>query len=594
MNPLTKSQTVRVLHLEDSREDQELVQALLEDSGICCAITTVQTGLEFVSRLENELWDLILADYTLPSFDGYSALEMAHQLYPNIPFIFVTGTLGEDTVVESLKRGATDYVLKQKMERLAKAVQRALSESAERTRRQQAEEQVRFLANYDALTGLVNRSVLQDRLSQALASARRHGEKVAVLFLDVDHFKHINDSLGHSVGDLLLKEVAARLKKLARVEDTVSRIHGDEFVVVLTGVKDVAAAALAADRILQLVATEFMVEGHSLNVSCSLGISIFPDHGTDGESLIKSADAAMYWAKENGRNNFQYFTQDMSSRAMERLTLENSLRSALERKQFFLEYQPQLNYKTGKIVGAEALLRWRHPKLGLIPPSEFIPIAENNGMIVPIGDWVLRTACAQARRWQEEGLGPLPVAVNVSAVQFRQKRFLQVIRNVLDETGLSAQHLELELTESLLLSTGDRMLSVLRQLTEMGLKLSIDDFGTGYSSLIYLKHLPVYKLKIDRSFVQDLTVDSDNAAITATVINMAKTLNLKVIAEGVETEEQLQFLREHNCDEVQGYYFSKPLAGDDFANKVRLSGFRSLIQIASCADERVEQLRLPS
>ena len=414
------------------------------------------------------------------------------------------------------------------------------------------------------------------------------------MFLDVDRLKHINDLLGHSVGDLLLKEVAERLKKLARAEDTVCRLHGDEFVVVLTGVKDVSAAAVAADRIMQLVATEFMVEGHSLSVSCSLGISLFPDHGTDGESLIKSADAAMYWAKENGRNNFQYFTRDMHSRAMERLTLESSLRSALERKQLFLEYQPQLDYKTGKIVGAEALLRWRHPKLGLIPPSKFIPIAENNGMIVPIGEWVLRTACAQARRWQDEDFGPLPVAVNVSAVQFRQKRFLQVIRNVLDETGLPAQHLELELTESLLLSTGEVMLSILRQLTDMGLRLSIDDFGTGYSSLIYLKHLPVYKLKIDRSFVQDLTVDPDNAAITATVINMAKTLNLKVIAEGVETEEQLQFLREHNCDEVQGYYFSKPLARDDFAAKARVNGFRTLIQMANCASERIEQLRLPS
>ena len=594
MNALTKSRAVRVLHLEDDREDQELVQALLEDSGICCEIKTVQTGIEFVSRLQNELWDIILADYALPSFDGFSALEMAHQLHPNIPFIFVTGTLGEDTVVESLKRGATDYVLKHKMERLGKAVQRALSESTERSRCQQAEEQLRFLVNYDALTGLVNRSALQERLSQALARARRSGEKVAVLFFDVDHFKHINDLLGHSIGDLVLKEVAGRLKKLARAEDTVSRLHGDEFVVVLTAVRDVAAAAVAADRILQLLATEFMVEGHSLSVSCSIGISLFPDHGTDGETLIKSADAAMYCAKENGRNNFRCFTQEINSRAAEQLTLENSLRLALERKQLFLEYQPELDCKTGKIVGAEALLRWRHPELGLIPPSKFIPIAENNGMIVPIGEWVLRTACAQAWQWQHEDFGPLPVAVNVSAVQFRQKRFLQVIRNVLDETGLPSQYLELELTERLLLPTGEVMLSVLRQLTDMGLKLSIDDFGTGYSSLTYLKHLPVYKLKIDRSFVQDLTVGSDDAAITATVINMGKTLNLKVIAEGVETGEQVRFLREHNCDEAQGYYFSKPLASDEFTDKARLNGFRTLIPMASRGCERIEQLRLPS
>src|SRR5208282_1593390 len=305
------------------------------------------------------------------------------------------------------------------------------------------------------------------------------------------------------------KEVAERLKRFAREQDTVARLAGDEFVVVLTGVKDPADAAVAADRIMKAMSTEFMVPGHSLSASCSLGISVFPDHGTDGETLLRIADAAMYCAKENGRNNFQFFSQEMNSRAVERLTLESSLRLALQREELFLVYQPQVDLATGKIIGAEALLRWRHPKLGLVPPNTFIPIAENSGLIIPIGEWVLRTACAQARQWQDEGLPALPVAVNVSAVQFRQESFLQVIETVLHETGLPPQYLELELTESLLLSNSDVMLSVLGKLNERGVKLSIDDFGTGYSSLSYLRQFPVYKLKIDRSFVQAMTADSD-------------------------------------------------------------------------------------
>jgi len=447
------------------------------------------------------------------------------------------------------------------------------------------EEQVRYLAYYDALTGLANRTLLQDRLAKALASARRRGEKIALLFLDIDRFKTINDSLGHSVGDLLLKEVAERLKKWAREQDTVARLGGDEFVVVLTAVKDVAGAAVAADRLMKTMSTEFMAQGHLLSPTCSLGISVYPDHGRDGEALIKNADAAMYCAKENGRNNFQFFTQEMNVRAVERLTLEGSLRLAIERKELFLVYQPQWDVATGKITGAEALLRWRHPELGLVPPDKFIPIAENSGLIMPIGEWVLMTACAQARQWQDEGLPPLPVSVNVSAVQFRQESFPALIRRALHETRLPPQYLELELTESLLLSSADVTLSVLQELKEMGVKLSIDDFGTGYSSLSYLKHLPVYKLKIDRSFVRDITVDPDDAAITGTIISMAKSLNLKVIAEGVENAEQMAFLQEHDCDEVQGYYFSRPLAVDDFSEKVRSTLLlQSDLQATTAAD----------
>jgi diguanylate cyclase (GGDEF)-like protein/PAS domain S-box-containing protein len=437
------------------------------------------------------------------------------------------------------------------------------------TERKFAEERVQTLAYYDALTGLPNRILLGDRLSKALATARRQKHKVALLFLDLDRFKIINDSLGHSVGDLLLQDVAERLKSFAREQDTVARLGGDEFLIVLTNIKDIPGAAVAAERFMDAMTTSFVVQGHSLSIGCSLGISIFPEHGADNETLIKNADAAMYSAKDSGRNNFRFFTADMNAQAVERLTLENGLRLALDKKELFLEYQPQMDTVNGKITGLEALLRWRHPDLGLVPPDQFIGIAENSGLIVPIGEWVLRTACSQARKWQEEGLPAFSIAINVSAVQFRQQGFCELIRRVLCETGLAPHYLELELTESLLLANVDVTLSVLQELKAMGLTLAIDDFGTGYSSFSYLKRFPISKLKIDRSFVRDVAVNPDDAAITTAIISMAKSLNLKVIAEGVEEEAQMSFLRSHQCDEIQGYYFSKPLTIGEIADKLR-------------------------
>lgn len=437
------------------------------------------------------------------------------------------------------------------------------------TERKVAEKRVQFLAYYDALTELPNRTLLQDRINKALAGAGRRKEKVAVLFLDLDRFKIINDSMGHSSGDILLQEVAARLKEWAREQDTVARVGGDEFVLVLTGIRQASDAAVAAERVVNLIATAFSVHGQSLNVTCSVGVSMFPEHGMDGETLIKHADAAMYSAKQHGPNNVQFFTEDLNIQMVERLTLEHGLRQALDRQEFFLAYQPQMDIATGRIVGMEALLRWRHPQLGLVPPNKFIQIAENSGLIVPIGEWVLRTACAQTKKWQNEGLPPVQIAVNVSAVQFRQEGFRDLVRNVLRETGLAPQNLELELTESLLLTNADVVFSVLQELNEMGLKLAIDDFGTGYSSLSYLRQFTVGKLKIDRSFIRDVAASPDDAAITIAIISMARNLNLKVIAEGVETEAQMSFLRAHQCDEIQGYHFSKPLLPDDAAEKLR-------------------------
>lgn len=441
------------------------------------------------------------------------------------------------------------------------------------TERKHAQEQVNYLAYYDALTGLANRTLLQDRLSQALAGATRRSEKVALLFLDLDRFKIINDSLGHSFGDLLLKEVAARLTDLARAQDTVARIGGDEFLIALTGIKDIPDIAVATDRIMNAITSGFLIQGRQFHISGSIGVSIFPEHGQDSETLIKNADAAMYIAKENGRNAYRFFSDDMNAQVVERMTLEHGLRTALDNHQLFLVYQPEADISTGQIIGYEALLRWNHPELGLVPPDRFIRVAENSGLIVPIGEWVLKTACQAARYWQDQGLLPVPVAVNVSAIQFRHDGFLDAVLRVLQETGLAPCYLELELTESLLMANLDVTHSVLRSLQAIGVKLSIDDFGTGYSSLSYLRQFHVGKLKIDRSFVRNIPSNTDDAAITTAIIGMAKNLNLKVIAEGVENNDQLAFLRAHGCDEVQGYYLSKPLMRDQVTEKFRSSPF---------------------
>lgn len=431
------------------------------------------------------------------------------------------------------------------------------------TERKLAEDRVQSLAYFDSLTALPNRTLLRDRLSQALAAARRSNEMVAVLFLDLDHFKTINDSLGHSIGDKLLKEVSERLRACVREQDTVARLGGDEFVIVLSKVKDTNSIFVAADKLIDKMTGEFIVQGHTLRIGCSMGVSIFPEHGADSDTLIKHADSAMYSAKDIGRNNYQLFTASMNEQALERLNLENALRLAIDNRELFLMYQPQVDVVSGKIIGLEALLRWQHPKLGLVPPDRFIPVAETSGLILPIGDWVLKTACAQARKWQEGGLSPIPVAVNVSAVQFRHAGFCKRIKDVLNESGLAPEALELELTESVLLANADMTLTALQELKAMGVKLAIDDFGMGYSSLSYLKRFPVSTLKIDRSFIRDVAIDPDDAAITTAIINMAKALNVRVIAEGVENEDQMSFLRAHECGAIQGYYFSQPLTAED-------------------------------
>lgn len=427
------------------------------------------------------------------------------------------------------------------------------------------EERLEYQANYDDLTRLPNRTLLQDRLKHAIAQARRNGYLVAVMFLDLDRFKMVNDSLGHGAGDVLLQTMAERLKASVRKGDTVARLGGDEFVLVLENLSQENHAAMVAGKVLETMRQPFTLEEQEIFVTCSIGISLFPKDGDDRQTLLKNADIALHRSKEGGRNTIQFYAAEMNVRTLERLTLENHLRRALERRELVLHYQPQVDLSTGRMVGLEALLRWQHPELGIISPAEFIPLAEEIGVIVPLGEWALRQACTQMKTWQDEGLPALPVAVNLSARQFIQAGLTELVGRTLEETGLEARYLELEITESLLMKDMEGAVVTLRALKAMGLGLAIDDFGTGYSSLSYLKRFPLDRLKIDQSFVRDITTDPDDAAIALAVIAMAHSLRLKVIAEGVETEAQLTFLRTRGCDEIQGYYFSPPLPAEEMA-----------------------------
>jgi diguanylate cyclase (GGDEF)-like protein len=443
---------------------------------------------------------------------------------------------------------------------------------------QTAKDQLDHMAHHDVLTDLPNRILLHDRLKQAIELARRQGRQLAVLFMDLDQFKHINDSLGHAVGDQLLRSVARRLTGCVRHSDTISRQGGDEFVLLLPNIEHAEDAALAAQKMLAAITLPHRIDQHDLHSSVSIGISIYPDDGQDAETLIKNADTAMYHAKESGRDTYKFFEQSLNVRAVQRQSIEASLRRALEGQEFVLYYQPKINLHSGKIVGVEALIRWQHPKRGLLLPAQFVPIAEDCGLILPIGRWVLREACRQARAWRQAGLPPITVAVNTSAIEFRARDFLENIRAALEETHLEPHYLELELTESILMRDAGSTDVMLHALADLGVKLAIDDFGTGYSSLSYLNKFPIDTLKIDRTFVHQITSNPDDAAIVSAVISLGKSLKLRVIAEGVETPEQYAFLLTQHCDEGQGYYFGRPVPAGEFAGLLANGISKTLLQ----------------
>jgi diguanylate cyclase (GGDEF)-like protein/PAS domain S-box-containing protein len=430
--------------------------------------------------------------------------------------------------------------------------------------------QMTHAAQHDVLTNLPNRLLFNDRIMQSISLAHRQKKHLAVLFLDLDRFKCINDSLGHAIGDKLIQSVSTRLLASVRGSDTISRQGGDEFVILLSEIAYPGDAARSAIKILHSLSAPHLIEANDLQINGSIGISVYPADGEDAETLIKNADTAMYHAKERGRNNFQFFTAAMNRKAVERQSLEGSLRRALEREEFLLHYQPKVNLETGEITGVEALIRWQQPDRGLVPPSQFVPIAEDCGLIIPIGRWVMREACRQARAWQNQGFPPMPIAVNVSAVEFRDKNFVEGVQTILWETGLEARYLQLELTEGVLMEDAESTASVLQDLKMMGVYLAVDDFGTGYSSLSYLRQFPIDVLKIDQSFVQQITAHPDDSAIVSAIINMGKSLKHVVVAEGVETQEQRAYLQTQSCAEGQGYLFSRPVPAPQFAHLLQI------------------------
>ena len=562
----------RLLLVEDIPGDSRVLREMFNEQG---SHNTELTHVKCMSAAETHLAqhavDIILLDLGLPDAQGSEAMRRAHAAAPGVPLVVLTGLDDESLAVQALQQGAQDYLIKGQIE--TRGLLRALRYAIERKTMESAAlamaQQMAHSAEHDFLTGLPNRMLLNDRIGRAIALATRHTKKVAVLFLDLDGFKHINDSLGHPIGDKLLQSVAKRLVDCIRDSDSVSRQGGDEFVVLLLELEQAEDAAVTARRMLQAVAQPHCVDRHDLHVTASIGVSVYPDDGLDADTLIKNADTAMYQAKENGRRSFQFFKPVMNARAVERQFIEEGLRRALERQEFALHYQPKVNLTTGAITGAEALLRWTHPTRGSISPAQFIPIAEDCGLILPIGAWVLREACAQARAWMDAGLPVTSMAVNVSAMEFRDKNFLQGLFTILAETGLDPMSLELELTESVLMKHAASTASILQTLRKRGIQVAVDDFGTGYSSLNYLQKFPVDAVKIDQSFVRQISSAGDDTTIVKAVIGMARGLKLRVIAEGVETLEEVAFLRAYRCEEAQGHYFSRPVSAQQFAMLLR-------------------------
>ena len=677
---------LRVLFVEDSEDDMLLLLEELRRGGYGVEYSRVDTEVHMSEALDQGSWDIVIADYSMPGFSGLRALEVLQGHADDLPFIIVSGNIGEDTAVKAMKAGAHDYLIKGKLARLVPAVERELREAAGRrehrraevalknseelfrqlagnipevfwitdaalkqlkyvspafatvwgrspdsiyadlatwveavhpgdharvsagrrkapygdydeefrilwpdgtlrwvherafpvrestgavhriagitvdiTERKRVEERLTYLAHYDHLSGLPNRVLFQDRLEQSLAQSQRETWVTAVMFIDLDRFKVINDTLGHSAGDKLVLAVARRLSHLVRSGDTVSRLGGDEFALILQNLSKGQDAAIVAQKVLESLAEPFDVEGHEIFVTASIGITLYPSDSEIPEALLKNADSAMYRAKQAGRNNFQYYTTEMNARSGENLHLENSLRRALERREFTLHYQPKADLRSGRIIGVEALMRWQHPEFGMVSPGKFIPLLEETGLIVPSGEWVVRAACAQLRVWEDSGIKVVPVSVNLSGRQFQHQDLVRSIMDIISESGVEPGLIELELTESSLMSNPDDANRILLSLKEFGVRISVDDFGTGYSSLAYLKRFPIDALKIDRSFVQDIISDHEDAAIVRAIISLAHSLKLTVIAEGVETEEQLAFLVTNGCDQVQGYLLSVPL-----------------------------------
>ena len=548
---------VNLLFVEDSAEDVQLALRALKRDGVEALWRQVDSETAMKVALSEGRPDAILSDFSMPGFDGLEALLLAREIAPHVPFIFLSGTIGEERAIAAIRMGATDYVLKSSMRRLGTAVKRALSETEERNA---YETRIRYLANYDALSDLPNRSLLADRTAQAIAHARRTGRTCGLIVLNIDRFKLVNEGFGQAAGDALLKLLAERLRATVGEGDTPARLGADSFAVLAADLLRPDDTMTMVRKIQEAVSLPFALEGRKLHVSLSLGASTFPRDGEDLEVLLPNADAAMQRVKSAGGNGFQYYAAAMTRDATERVELENALRVAAERGELSLHYQPQVEIASGRISGLEALMRWHHPERGSISPAQFIPIAEESDLIQSLGEWALSTACLQLSEWDANGHPAPRVAVNVSARQFRSPGFVDMVARSLRERRINPSRLELELTESVLIDNREEAVAVLGQLKTLGVQIAVDDFGTGYSSLSYLSGLPIDCLKIDRSFVVQTTDGGRDAAIAQAIISLGHSLRLRVLAEGVETPEQLEFLRRHGCNEYQGYLFSRPCA----------------------------------
>jgi len=680
---------LKMLMVEDMPADAEMTLRELARSGMEFVVRRVETEAELRRECVEFEPDIVVSDFALPKFDGLSALRVVRELRPDLPFIVLSGTIGEETAIESLRSGANDYVLKTNLPRLPMAVRRALHDVDQRTRRLETEEALRlrdraveasvnpvvivsaidpnmplvyvnrafeqvtgysraeviggncrFLqgedreqpeldkirraiaeqrdghavlrnyrkdgslfwnklyvtpvrdplsnrvthfvgvqyditeikgyqeelehqANHDALTGLANRNLLKDRLKQALALAHRYKRPFSLTFIDLDNFKLINDSLGHDIGDRLLKLAAGRLAACVQEGDTVARLGGDEFVLLVAEQEQEEGVYRAMQRVMAAMSQPFVIDEREFKITCSAGIASFPRDGEEADTLLRNAETAMYRAKDLGRNNFQLYSSDMNSDLGERLTLETDLWKAVVRNELVLYYQPKVELKSGRVIGMEALLRWNHPTRGMIPPEKFVPAAEASSLITEIGSWVIHEACANNKEWQDANLRALPIAVNISARQLHDNDLVETIRTALQTTNLRPEHLEIELTESAVMMHPDDAINTMARLRGMDVRIALDDFGTGYSSLSHLKRLPVTGLKIDQSFVRDLAFDPDDAAIVRAIVAVAHELMLGVTAEGVENAEQAAFLRTHGCNEAQGYYFARPVPASE-------------------------------
>ncbi len=574
----------RILVADDDCTLNLIMQAALQAYGY--EVTVVEDGVAALAAFHAHPTDIVLLDVEMPGLTGYEVCEKIRRVDSDVPVVLITGYDDEASIDRAYESGATDFIVKPVnwtlIRHRLRYILRAFRDAAQR---REAETKVRRLAYFDALTGLPNRQSFAEHLTRELSRKKGNTtsvQRMAVLFLDLDSFKNINDSLGHSVGDLVLQWTSDRLRSGLRPSDTLSRpshqtredvqtlplarLGGDEFTILLPSIEEPEDALVAAHRVRELMGRPFVVEGQALFVTTSIGVAIYPDDASDADALLMHAETAMYSAKDNGKNTCQYYSASLTKRAVARVAMESALRMALERDEFFLVYQPQIDVVHGTIQSVEALIRWQHPDKGLISPLDFIPLAEELGLILPIGDWVLKTACTDAMRWCALGLNPIRMAVNLSAIQFRNHHLQDDILAILAQTGMPASQLELEITESILMEDATNALALMHSLRDHGMHIALDDFGTGYSSLQYIKQLPLSKLKIDRAFVLDLPASKADEAIIRAVVAMAKTLGIRVIAEGVETSEQHLALAHMGCDSIQGYFFSRPLSFEKMAD----------------------------